>query len=289
MTPCWPRSGTPRPTTATTWCRPPPSSGPTRNGNGSGFCPGSGWPCPDLLTLGPYDPTARTGPAIWLRCVLAGKFPELAFPPDAVPILYLPGVSRPTLRATDECPPELRPLAELQYRGVFWSQHNGKDWTVSAFLQSEKGGLNLRLARDTATQDAIRRAIEKLMDVPVAELAAKSAVLPLDSDDFDAPQRERPSRRFVELARRSEGRPCSLAIGTGAVGGAPKPLHERLRIRPGERRRTTRRGVTGAPREARLEECMEAVRRFTRAATPGSWTCSARRSPGPRGATSWES
>ena len=82
-------------------------------------------------------------------------------------------------------PAELRPLAELQYRGVFWSQHNGKDWTVSASLQSEKGAMNLRLARDTATQDTIRRAIEKLMDVPVAELEAKSAVLPLDSHDFD--------------------------------------------------------------------------------------------------------
>jgi hypothetical protein len=140
---------------------------------------------PHLLTLGPYDPTARAGPAIWLRCALAGKFGELAFAPDAVTILYLPGVSRLTLRATDECPTGLRPLAELQYRGVFWSQHNGKDWTLSAFLQSEKGGLNLRLARDTATQEAIRRAIEKLMDVPVADLAAKSAVLPLDSDDFE--------------------------------------------------------------------------------------------------------
>ncbi len=105
---------------------------------------------------------------------------------DAVPVIYLPGVSRPTMRATDECPPGLRPLAELQYRGVFWSQHNGKDWTVSAFLQSEKGGLNLRVARDPATQDAVRRAVEKLMDVAVADLAAKSAVVPLDAQDFDA-------------------------------------------------------------------------------------------------------
>ena len=96
---------------------------------------------PQLLTLGPYDPPTRTGPAIWIRSVLAGKIPDLAFPSDAIPILYLPGVSRSTLRATEDCPPELRPLAELQYRGVFWSQHNGKDWTVSAFLQSERGGL----------------------------------------------------------------------------------------------------------------------------------------------------
>ena len=141
---------------------------------------------PGLLALGPYGPTSRTGPGIWLRCALAGKVPALALPPDVVPILYLPGVGRPTLRATDDCPPELRPLAELPYRGVFWSQQNGKDWTISAFLQADKGGINLRVARDPATQDAIRRAVEKLMDVPVAELSAKSAIVPLDSHDFDA-------------------------------------------------------------------------------------------------------
>ena len=141
---------------------------------------------PQLLVLGPYDPAIRTGPAIWLRCVLAGTLPDVSPSPDAIPILYLPGVGRPTLRATDECPPELRPLAELQYRGVFWSQQNGKDWTVSAFLQSEKGGLDLRLARDAGTQVAIRRALEKLADVPLADLRAKSTTRPLDGHDFDA-------------------------------------------------------------------------------------------------------
>ncbi len=28
-----------------------------------------------LLTLGPYDPETLTGPAIWLRCALAGTLP----------------------------------------------------------------------------------------------------------------------------------------------------------------------------------------------------------------------
>jgi hypothetical protein len=141
---------------------------------------------PQLLTLGSYDPTTRSGPAIWLRCALAAKVPDVSLPSDSIPILYLPGISRPTLRATDECPPELRPLAELQYRGVFWSQHNGKDWTVAAFLQSEKGGLGLRLARDTATHEAIRRALEKLADVPLVELRARSTTRALDGHDFDA-------------------------------------------------------------------------------------------------------
>ena len=140
---------------------------------------------PQLLVLGPYDKSARSGPAIWLRCVLAGKIADVSLPPEAVPILYLPGVSRPTLCATDECPAELRPLAELQYRGVFWSQHNGKDWTVPAFLQADKGGLSLQVTRDNATLEAIRRAFEKLVDEPVADLVEKSKVRPLDSHDFD--------------------------------------------------------------------------------------------------------
>src|SRR4051812_14245901 len=55
---------------------------------------------PQFLTFGPYDPASRSGPAIWLRCVLSGKIAELPLPTGVVPILYLPGISRATLRAT---------------------------------------------------------------------------------------------------------------------------------------------------------------------------------------------
>src|SRR5438552_9262975 len=65
---------------------------------------------PHFLVFGPYDMAARSGPAIWLRCVLAGKVPDITWTPATVPIIYLPGVSRATLRATEECPPELKPL-----------------------------------------------------------------------------------------------------------------------------------------------------------------------------------
>jgi len=140
---------------------------------------------PHFLVFGPYDQANRTGPAIWLRCVLAGKVPGIVWPPSAVPIIYLPGVSRATLRATEECPAELKPLAELQYRGVFWSQHNGKDWTVTAFLQTNHGGLQLKIASDQATATSIRRAIEKLVDVSVADLQVTSASGELNSTYFD--------------------------------------------------------------------------------------------------------
>jgi hypothetical protein len=32
---------------------------------------------PELLTLGEYNPKERTGPAIWLRCVIERMLPEL--------------------------------------------------------------------------------------------------------------------------------------------------------------------------------------------------------------------
>ena len=32
---------------------------------------------PQLLTLGPHDPQAKTGPAIWLRAMIARKLPEV--------------------------------------------------------------------------------------------------------------------------------------------------------------------------------------------------------------------
>jgi hypothetical protein len=140
---------------------------------------------PHFLVFGPYDKANRTGPAIWLRCVIAGKIADTCIPLGSVPIIYLPGVSRATLRATEECPQELKPLAELQYRGVFWSQTNGKDWTIAALLQTNHGGLQLKIAKDAATATSIRRCVEKLVDVPVDELRAKVASGELNSTYFD--------------------------------------------------------------------------------------------------------
>ncbi|MGL5040919.1 MAG: hypothetical protein ACRC6D_12640 [Aeromonas sp.] len=82
---------------------------------------------PELLELGEYRPAERTGPAIWLKCMIAGTVagttPEQSQPTDAIPILYLPGVSRKDLRAIDQCSLALQPLAELQYRGCWWAYY----------------------------------------------------------------------------------------------------------------------------------------------------------------------
>lgn len=128
---------------------------------------------PEFLVLGNYDPERRTGPAIWLRCVIAGKIFDLELPDDVIPVLYLPGVGRQDLRAVENCPEPLKPLAELQYRGVIWSQHNARDWTILAFLKSDQGGLGLDVAQDNDTRNAMQLALSRLLDEEVALLRGK--------------------------------------------------------------------------------------------------------------------
>lgn len=136
---------------------------------------------PELLALGDYAPDKRTGPAIWMRCVIAGKTEDVVLPADRVPILYLPGVSRQDLRAVESCPDRLKPLAELQYRGMIWSQINAKDWTILAFLKSDQGGLGLDVAQDNDTKNAMQLALHRLLDEEVELLRGKR----LDKEYFN--------------------------------------------------------------------------------------------------------
>lgn len=135
---------------------------------------------PQLYVLGTYAPEERRGPVIWLRCIVERSLPEVSPPPDVVPILYLPKVSRQDLRAGGDCPAELQPLIELQYRGAVWHQRNGRDWTVEAFLTSEDG-VGLDVARDNRTRDAMLRALVLLAPEPIAGLRGRR----LEADDFD--------------------------------------------------------------------------------------------------------
>ncbi len=126
-----------------------------------------------LLTLGDFEPDASRGPSIWLKTVVGGALPWLK--PGVVPVIYLPGVSKADLRAIESCPRDLQPLAELQYRGTFWSQVNGKDWTVNAFLTSKSGGLGLDVAQDKATQEALAQVLAAgvLLDRPIDEFKGR--------------------------------------------------------------------------------------------------------------------
>jgi hypothetical protein len=137
---------------------------------------------PQLLILGEYDPQKKRGPTIWLKCVIARTLPETNWPDDLIPIIYLPGIGRADLRAIESCPKDLQPLAELQYRGAFWSQKNGKDWTLFAFLRSREGGVGLDVAHDEKTLEAIRRAFTAVLQTPVQELRGRR----LEAMDFDA-------------------------------------------------------------------------------------------------------
>jgi hypothetical protein len=156
---------------------------------------------PHLFTLGDYQPAERQGPAIWIKCALARVLEETDWPSGVVPVVYLPGVSRGDLRAIESCPRELQPLAELQYRGVFWSQANGRDWSVNAFLSSKRGGLRLDLSADQATAAAMHRALDVLLDTPVEDLKGKR----LEAADFDALLSADPVRDLLTWMNDPEG------------------------------------------------------------------------------------
>ncbi len=133
-----------------------------------------------LLTLGSYDLGHKTGPAIWIKCVIAGALPDVVLPKGPTPIIYLPGVSRQQLRAGDECPRELQPLVELQYRGTVWTQRSGRDWTVEAMLTSEDG-LGLDVARDARTRQSLEASLRTLATTSTVQFMDKR----LEAEDFD--------------------------------------------------------------------------------------------------------
>ncbi len=136
---------------------------------------------PQLLALGEYAPGNRTGPSIWLRCVVEGALESPEMPEETIPVIYLPGVGRQELGAAQTCPDHLKPLVELQYRGTCWTQRNGRDWTVGTFLVSRNGGLGLDVASDAATRQSMLRALAELATASVQGLEGRR----LEAEDFD--------------------------------------------------------------------------------------------------------
>jgi hypothetical protein len=162
---------------------------------------------PELLTLGAYDRTSKTGPAIWLKAMLGHDeggnrlLPLADWPDDVVPVIYLPGVSRQVFRSPEDCPRDIKPLCELQFRGAMWTQVSGKDWTPRAFLQSADGGLGLSLATDAATLGAMRQSLDKLADVQVIHLQGRT----LDAGDFHELLAPDPSRTVLDWLSDTSG------------------------------------------------------------------------------------
>ncbi len=154
---------------------------------------------PQLFTVGHYAPELRSGPAIWLKCIVA-RTEDVDLPASVVPILYLPKVGRQALRSGVDCPIALQPLIELQYRGLVWTQVNGKDWTLEAFLVSNDG-LGLEVAKDERTRNSLKAAAAKLALTRVSELSHGR----LAWDDFDRLLVEDEAREVLEWFGDPEG------------------------------------------------------------------------------------
>ncbi|MGH3429783.1 MAG: BREX-1 system phosphatase PglZ type B, partial [Mycobacteriales bacterium] len=121
-----------------------------------------------VLTLGSHQPTERRGPALWLRCVVAGTVDVEG--PDGLPIVYLPGVSRDDLRSASVDDQVLAPLVPLQHRCQWFTQSSGKDWTVRALLTNKDRGLGLNVAGDDATAQALVAGLDHLVGEPLTRL-----------------------------------------------------------------------------------------------------------------------
>jgi hypothetical protein len=78
---------------------------------------------------------------------------------------------RADLRAVEDCPRELQPLAELQYRAALFTQKNARVWTPAALLQNRLG---IRVGEDAATREALARALPEVLEEPVLSLRANS-------------------------------------------------------------------------------------------------------------------
>jgi hypothetical protein len=233
-----------------------------------------------IVSLGEYD-GERSGPAIWIRCIVDRTIGEV--PEGHIPIVYLPGIDRHDLRTVEECPADVQPIAELQYRGTFFGSRAGRDWTVTAFFANRDEGLAVEIGRDADTEDAFARALPLLLDEPVASLRQRAPLRaadlgsllepdpvrrilswlsePASLDGVDAAIRE----EFARVARAEfdfspgEDGPIVAAEKLGARAGAWKNAWERFAENP---RRYP--GVVERLRQARPQDVLVVDH-------PGSW------------------
>lgn len=124
-----------------------------------------------VLTLGAHHPDQGVGPALWLRCVVAGTLEVDG--PEGLPVVYLPGVSRDDLRSVSPDDQLLAPLVPLQHRSQWFAQSSGKDWTVRALLSNKDRGLGLNVAGDDTTAQALVAGLDHLVREPLTRLEGR--------------------------------------------------------------------------------------------------------------------
>ena len=123
----------------------------------------------EVLRFGDYHPEELIGPAVWLRCLIAGTLDVLRPLKAGQPVVYLAGVGRDDLRAVDECTDSLKPLAELSssQRATVFGHPNGRDWKLHGWLTNKERGAGLTVGGDNATLEALADAVEILLEQPL--------------------------------------------------------------------------------------------------------------------------
>jgi hypothetical protein len=114
---------------------------------------------PALLILGDYDPIKRQGPSIWLKCMVAKMLPEADWASETTPIIYLPGIAKSDLKNIANAALDLQPLMEYQYTGNIFTQVNGREWTVLAFMENQQFGLGVKVAQDPSTRETLAKSL----------------------------------------------------------------------------------------------------------------------------------
>ena len=117
---------------------------------------------PQLLIYGSYNPAIKQGPAIWLKCMVAKVLPIDYWDADAIPIIYLPGVAKSDLRNVENAVFNFQPLLEYQYTGTLFTQENGREWSILAFIENPVNGLGIKVAHDNATKDALKKTLPSI-------------------------------------------------------------------------------------------------------------------------------
>jgi hypothetical protein len=130
---------------------------------------------PQLLIYGNYDPSRKQGPAIWLKCLIAMMLPEADWDRDKIPIIYLPGIAKSDLRNVENAVFNFQPLLEYQYTGTLFTQDNGKEWSILAFVENSTSGLGVKVAQDSATKEALKKTLPTIFQDPEV-LVGKSII-----------------------------------------------------------------------------------------------------------------
>lgn len=151
-----------------------------------------------ILTWGPYDKLERSGPAVWIRCMVSRVLPE-KFSPNTILLVYLPGISQEMLIDCENRPQEIGLLAELIYSGVCWTGADGICWSVFQFFQDEAEGLGVQMRDDDFTRKAMLRALPVLSDMKISQLKAEE---PWKAKDFESLS-DTDVKRLIELGESS--------------------------------------------------------------------------------------